>query len=209
MSITFYYNPQSSAARVHLTLEELGVPYEKVLVDLAKKEQKKPEFLALNPNGKVPTIVIDGTAMFESIAIQIHLGERFGVERNLWPRVGSPEHMQALTWLCWAQVSFGMPLFRYVENTSEWIPAEMRHAGQAEAALAEVRECLRVLDERLGSRGNLVHADWTLADADVASVLAWSLHVSKLDISDYTHLRAWLDRAQARPAWRTVMAGAY
>ena len=83
MSITFYYNPMSSAARIHLSLDELGIPYEKVLIDLQAKDQKRPEFLALNPNGKVPTIVIDGQPMFESIAIQIYLGERFGVERGL------------------------------------------------------------------------------------------------------------------------------
>ena len=99
MSITFYFAPQSNASRVHGSLIELGVPFEKVRVDIRIGEQKKPEFLALNPNGKVPTVVLDGTPMFESVAIQIALGERYGVERGLWPAPGTPERLRALTWL--------------------------------------------------------------------------------------------------------------
>ena len=144
MSITFYYNPMSSAARIHLSLDELGIPYEKVLIDLQAKDQKRPEFLALNPNGKVPTIVIDGQPMFESIAIQIYLGERFGVERGLWPALGSREHMQALTWLCWHQSELAVPLFSYLQQVSA--PAEQRNNHQLEANLAEAHQMLAILD---------------------------------------------------------------
>lgn len=192
MSITFYHNPQSSAARIHLTLEELKVPYETVMVDLQAGDQKKPDFLALNPNGQVPTIVIDGTPMFESIAIQIYLGERFGVERGLWPALNSPEHMQALTWLCWAQVSLGTPMFRYM--------GVMKDPAQAEAALVDVKRVLGVLDGRLGARGNLVGEAWTLADSDAASVLDWCLYMTKIEMSEYRHVNAWLDRWRNRPA---------
>lgn len=200
MSITFYYNPMSSAARVQLTLEELGVPHEKVFVDLQAGDQKKPEFLKLNPNGKIPTIVIDGQPMFESIAIQIYLGERYGAEKGLWPRVGSAEHMQALTWLCWAQVSLCGPLFTYMHNTHEQAPAEARNAKQAEIALAEIHNNLRILDGRIGEAGNIVSDKWTLVDADVSSVLEWALYMTKIDTSKYTHLNAWLERAAKRPA---------
>ena len=208
MSITFYYNPQSSAARVQLTLEELGIPYEKVLVDLHAQDQKKPEFLALNPNGKVPTIVIDGQPMFESIAIQIALGERYGVARGLWPALGSAEHLQALTWLCWGQVSLGTPLFKYMYNVSDWAPAEQRSAKQAEAALVEVHQGLKILDTRLGERGNILHDRWSLVDADLTSVLGWSVQMGNLDISAYPHLRAWMGRSVERPAFRATMGAA-
>lgn len=208
MSITFYYNPLSSAARVRLTLEELGIPFETVLVDLQAKDQKKPEFLKLNPNGQVPTIVIDGQPMFESIAIQIALGERYGVERGLWPALGSHEHLQALTWLAWAQVGLGMPLFRYLGNTGDHTPADQRNAAQAAAALKDLHEKLRILDARIGERGNIVHDKWTLVDADVFSVLGWGLYMGKIDVSDYRHLGAWLARGNERPAQRKLMAEA-
>ena len=67
-------------------------PYEEVRDDLHAGDQKKPEFLALNPNGKVPLLVIDGTPVFESVAIQIALGERHGVAKGLWPALDSAEH---------------------------------------------------------------------------------------------------------------------
>lgn len=77
MSMTFYYAPMSSAITVHRALEELGVPYDAIRLDLAAGETRKPEFLAINPNGKVPALVHDGTPLFESVAILIHLGESF------------------------------------------------------------------------------------------------------------------------------------
>jgi glutathione S-transferase len=204
MSITFYFNPMSSAARIHLSLEELGVPYEKVLLDLQAGDQKKPDFLKLNPNGNVPTVVIDGQPMFESIAIQIYLGQRYGVERGLWPALHSAEEMQALTWLCWGQVSLAGPLFRYMGNTSPELPAELHNAKQAEAALAETHQMLRILDDRLGERQNLISDKWTLVDGDVACVLHWALWASKIDASAYRHLGAWIERATQRPAWRAL-----
>ena len=103
MSLVFYYAPFSSAATVHSALEELGVPYEKVKIDLKANDQKKPAFLAINPNGKVPAIVHDGVAIFESAAIIIHLGETFGVEKNLFPAPGV-KRAEALKWLVWCNV---------------------------------------------------------------------------------------------------------
>src|SRR6185437_8047356 len=68
--LKFYYSPRSSASRVHVAIEELGVPYEKIRVHLepGKEEQKKPEFLAINPNGKIPALVDGDAKVFESLA---------------------------------------------------------------------------------------------------------------------------------------------
>ena len=108
--------------------------------------------------------------------------------------------MQALTWLCWAQVSLGSPLFAYIQNTSEQAPAELRNARQAEGALAELHHNLGILDARIVEVGNLVHDAWTLVDGDVCSVLGWGLYMAKIDAAPYKHLSAWLARANQRPA---------
>lgn len=200
MSLTFYYTPQSNASRIFWTLQELGVPHEIVKVDLRAGDQKKPDFLALNPNGKVPTIVLDGTPMFESVAIQIALGERFGVEKGLWPQLDSPEHLQALTWLVWGQVTLTAALFRYMQNTSDWVAKELHNAQQAEQALSETHELLRLLDARLGDRPYVTGERFTLVDLDLASVLGWGLHFAKVDIGALKHVQAWLARCTARPA---------
>ncbi len=194
MSITFYNTPQSSADRVHATLKALGVPYEEVRVDLRAGDQKKPEFLALNPNGKVPLVVLDGTPIFESVAIQIALGERYGVEKGLWPAIDSPDHLTALSWLLWGQVNITAAVFRYMQHTSEYFPAESRVPAQAEAAMKDIKELLGILDARLGGREYLVGDRTTLADIDLGSVLGWGLMMAKVDLSSYPNVGAWLGR---------------
>ncbi|PCC66707.1 glutathione S-transferase [Nannocystis exedens] len=206
MSITFYYTPRTSATRVHWVLEELGVRYEKVKVDLRAGEQHKPEFLAINPNGKVPALVVDGTPMFESLAIILYLGDRFGVDKGLWPRVGTGEHAEALTWIVWGSVTLGGTIFRIFFNTHEWFPAESRNAAQAEAARKEFEAELKILDQRLTGRDYLVGRDFTLVDAANSSALAWALTFIKLDISAYPAVAAWIDRCVNRPANRAVSA---
>jgi glutathione S-transferase len=206
MAITFYYSPMSNATRVHWSLEELGIAYEKVKLDLRAGDQKKPEFLALNPNGKVPTLVIDGTPMFESVAIQIALGERYGVEKGLWPALGSPEHLMALTWLIWGQVTLGASLMRYMANTSDYIPKELHHPKQAEVALADTNTQLGMLNGRLSDRDYVTGDRFTLADLDLASVLGWGLHVAKIDLAAFPKVADWLGRSSKRPANSRVMA---
>lgn len=201
MSITFYYSPQSNATRIFTSLVELGIPYETVKVDLRAGDQRKPEFLALNPNGKVPTIVIDGTPMFESVAIQIALGERYGVEKGLWPQLGSSEHLQALTWLVWGQVTLSGAMISYMQNTSDWIPKERHNAAAAEHALSEMKGLLAILDGRLNGRAHVTGDHFTLADLDLASVLGWGLHMCKIDISSLPHLQGWLGRVTQRPSF--------
>ena len=79
MSLVYYYSPMSSAVRVTWAIEELDVVCERVLVDFRKGETKTPDFLKLNPNGKVPLLIVDGHPIFESLAILVYLGETYGV----------------------------------------------------------------------------------------------------------------------------------
>ncbi|KYF56477.1 hypothetical protein BE08_35615 [Sorangium cellulosum] len=206
MSITFYYAPQSSAFRIRVSLAELDVPHEVVRVDLRAGDQKKPDFLALNPNGKVPTVVIDGTPMFESVAIQIALGERYGVQKGLWPAPGSPEHLTALSWLVWGQVSLLGALFRYMSNTSDYFPKELHNEKQAERALTETRELLRMLDERLEGRPYVTGERCTLVDLDFVSMLGWGLMAAKIDVAELKNLTGWLGRVSERPAVKAATA---
>lgn len=199
MSIQFYYTPQSSADRVHASLKALGVPYDEILVDLRAGDQKKPEFLARNPNGKVPLLVIDGTPVFESVAIQIALGERYGVEKGLWPALNSPEHLTAITWLVWAQVNLTTSVFRYMQNTSDYVPKEQRSPEAAAAALAEVLSELKILNGHLDGRDFITGPRKTLTDIDLSAILGWGLMMMKLDMAPYPNVAAWLARAGHGP----------
>lgn len=206
MSLTFYYAPMSTASITQLVLEELGVPCEKVRLDLQKQETKTPEYLKLNPNGKVPSIVHDGTAMWESAALTIYLGETFGVERNLFPAPG-PQRGQAMTWIVWTNVTFGEAVGRFARNTSDWVPQEQHNAAAAEAAQKDITNCLRILDEHLQGKSYLVGESYTLADTHLNSFTDW-LRYMNMDLSAYPNLAAWSARCTDRPAYKAVMASA-
>jgi glutathione S-transferase len=203
MSLIFYYAPMSTASITELILEELGTPCEKVKLDIRKGETKKPEFLKVNPNGKVPVIVHDGTVIFESSAITMYLGEVFGVEKGLYPGPG-PKRGEAMKWIAWGNVTLGEAVGRWGRNTLEWTPAEQRNAKAAEVARKEIDDCLRILDEALDGKSFLL-GDYSLADAHVHSFLDWMSYMN-LDFSSFKRLTGWSERCKARPACAKLTA---
>jgi glutathione S-transferase len=206
MSITFYYAPMTSSTRVHWALEELGVPYEKVRVDLSKGEQKKPEFLKINPNGKVAALVDDGTPMFESLAILIHLGEKYGVAKGLWPAPGTAESAEALTWLVWSTVTLGQAGVTLMTNTSERVPAEQRNAIQGENAKKAVEGCCAILEQKLEGRPYLLGDQFTLVDLANAAAVAFFSRLG-VDLAPFPRVTAWVARATQRPGMAAAAAG--
>jgi glutathione S-transferase len=203
MSLTFYYSPMSSAVTVHWALEELGVPHEKVKLDLKARDQDKPAFRALNPNGKVPTLVHDGTPIFESVAILLYLGETFGVEKKLFPPPGL-RRAEAFKWLVWCNVSLGEALSRHQHNVSDLIPKERHNAKAAEAAKADVERLLGVLDGALEGKTWLVGDGFTLVDLHVAGWVAY-LGMRGFDASRFSAIDPWLKRCTARAGFANSM----
>ena len=135
--IVLYWHPMSSATPVACALAELGVAHERVKVDITAGEQRQPGFLALNPNGKVPTLTVDGAPMFETVAIEMWLGETYGVEKGLWPAEGTPERLQAMAWSTWSYVTYGAQLVRSwcaCRPRATWASPTMRTARRATKA---------------------------------------------------------------------------
>ena len=203
MSLVFYYSPMSTAVVSHWALEELGIPYEKVKLDIAAGDTKKPDFLKLNPNGAVPVIVHDGTPIFESAAIAIYLGETFGVEKGLFPAAG-PERGQAIAWIAWANVSLGGAMNRYSYAASERIPEEQRNAKAADVARVDVERMFGVLDGALAGKEWLVGDKFSLVDAHVAAFTEYAGFLG-FDTKKWANLDAWRARTTARPAHATAM----
>jgi glutathione S-transferase len=99
MTIKLYSWPMSSGTRIAWALEELALPYEYVPLDAKKQDHRSPEMLAINPHGKVPALDDDGLKLFESGAILLYLGSRYGAAQGLWP---GPKGQQALAdAVCW------------------------------------------------------------------------------------------------------------
>jgi glutathione S-transferase len=204
MSLVFYYAPMSTAVTVNWALEELGIPYEKVHIDLEARDQDKQGYRALNPNGKVPLLVHDGVPIFESVAIILHLGETFGVERNLFPRPGL-QRAEAFKWLVWTNVSLGGAVYRFLYNTSDRVPAERRNALAGDVAKTDVETHLGILDADLAKKKFLVADTFSLADVHIAATVRW-VGMIGFDLKRWPNVAAWLERCTSRPGHAKSLA---
>jgi glutathione S-transferase len=205
MSLVFYYAPMSTASITELVLEELGVPHDKVKVDLQKGETKTADYLAKNPNGKVPCVVHDGTPLWESAALTMYLGETFGVARGLYPAPGVQRGV-AMQWIVWTNVTLGDAVSRFTRHTTSWFPDDEKNAKAGEAARADIDHCLGILDRALAGKDHLLGA-FSIVDTHVASFTDW-LRMMKIDFAPFPNLLAWSDRCRARPAYLRLMAAA-
>ncbi len=206
MSLTFYYAPMSTASTVHWSLEELGIDYEAVLVDLKDPADKEAKLGPVNPNLRVPVLVHDGVAIFESVAIQIYLGETFGVKAGLYPKAG-PERGRAMAWLVWANVTLGDAVLRFLRNTSEDYPKEQQNAAAGRAAREEIDRLLAMVDAELAEGPYMLGASASLVDFHLVSFMQW-LGFCGIDLSKFRKLAAWVERCSAREANQKLMAAA-
>ncbi len=196
--IVLYWHPMSSATPVACALAELGVPHERVKIDIAAGEQRRPEFLVLNPNGKVPTLTVDGAPMFEALAIEMWLGQTYGVTSGLWPAEGTPENLQARAWSTWAYVTYGAQLMRLQAAKDLGTPDDA-HGTAARQAMDGL---LALLDDRLSRYPWMLGAGYTLVDLIVGSVIGYSAYIGA-PVTAHPATLAWLQKVQARPSMQT------
>lgn len=206
MAIQFYSWPRSSGSRVHWALEELGLSYEHRRLDRKKGEHRSDEYLRINPNGKIPALVDDGVVLFESLAILVHLGERYGVARGLWP---GPETGQlradAMSWLMWSVTELHAFMMQYLyhgKDTPVSYAPDQRSEATARYNLATFNRQLDMLEARLAGQ-DYVLGSFSLVDIPIASSLTFGTAVG-IDISDRPAVSAWFERCTARPAMARV-----
>ena len=200
MTIRFYSWPESSGSGVHWALEELGLPYEYVRLDRTKGEHRSAEYLAINPNGKVPALVDDDECYFESLAILLHLAERYGAMKGLWPAAGK-QRAEALSWTTWSTTEL-MPfmlqfIYHGLDAPMSFDPPD-RSKAAAEYSLANSSLHLDMLENRLRDR-QFVMGTFSLADIPIASALGFGI-TQGVQLDQRPAVRAWLERCNGRPA---------
>ncbi|HSG90415.1 MAG TPA: glutathione S-transferase family protein [Pseudomonadales bacterium] len=194
MALKIYGVAASRTVRTLWMAEELGIEYEHVPVHFSGDAQQ-PEFLARNPNGRVPVIDDDGLVVWESMAINLHLAETRG--GPLAP-ASAAERAGALQWSFWVMTECEKPLLNAYVNAIGLFGVE-QDAEQVRQYMARLERPLTVLDGWLAGRSWLIADRFTVADLNVAGVLMW-IRDGRLDISAYGRLNAWLERCGARPA---------
>ena len=200
MTIRFYSWPQSSGSGVHWALEELGLTYEYVRLDRTKGENRSAEYLAINPNGKVPALVDGEEHLFESLAILLHLAERYGSTKGLWPAAGK-QRAEALSWTTWSTTELMPFMLQYIyhglDAPMSFDPPD-RSKAAAEYSLASSSAHFEMLENRLRDRPFVMGA-FTLADIPIATALGFGI-AQGVPLDQRPAVRAWLDRCSKRPA---------
>ena len=194
--ITLYHAAMSRSVRVRWLLEELAIPYQLEIRKLS--ELKTPEYLALHPLGKVPSIKDGELVLFESGAIVQYLLETYGNGR-LEPKIGSPERPKFLQWLHFAEATLAPPLGQIVQHTLIRPEAE-RIAAVVPDARKAAGNALAVVERALAGRS------WLLSEFSAADVmLGYSVALANFIkvVGDATpNVKAYLARCQERPAYR-------
>jgi len=203
MTIKLYSWPSSSGTRVAWALEELGVPYEYVELDAKKLEHRTPQYLTINPHGKVPGLSDGDLTFFESGAIVLHLGDKHGVEKQLWPGSAGQARADAVCWTVWAMTELGNYMMQYLYHgldTPFSYKPEDRSKACAEYNRSQFIRGLDALQARLQNREYLLDA-FSLVDIPAAS---WLMLGTKFGIKLDSHPRVadWLKRCGERPACR-------
>jgi glutathione S-transferase len=192
-----YHSPQSRSIRPRWLLEELGVPYDVVRVDLSAGDQRKPEYLKLNPNGAVPTLVDGDLVLWESGAICQYLADKYP-EKGLAPKVGTPERGRYYQWIHYAMSGLEPPAVTIFQHTM-LLPEAERLPQLVTPARAALAAALKVVDDALAGRQWLVGDAFTAADVMVGSTIVWAQMMGMVG-SDLPNVQAYLGRLAARPA---------
>lgn len=195
--LTVYGCANTRSSRVLWALEEAGARYEYVTVDLLVGAARQPDYLALNPGGKVPTLVDGSYVLTESAAICTYIGDRFPGS-GLTPPVGSPERGHYDQWCFFALSELEQPLWTLSKHTFA-LPERRRIPAVLDTARWEFAVAAKVLARGLGQRDFVVGDGFTAADILVAQTLAWA-RACKLPL-EHDNLTAYATRLLARPAW--------
>ncbi|HTF36332.1 MAG TPA: glutathione S-transferase family protein [Myxococcota bacterium] len=180
--------------RVRWTLQELGLEFESVPVNMIAGEHRSPEFLKINPAGKLPVLVDGELVLTESVAIVLYLAEKYS-DKGLVP-TNLGQRAQLNRWLLFAATELEQPLWRIARHTTLY-PEDRRLPGDIVLAREEFGAMADVLEEHMSGRQFVVGDTVTVADFVVAYTLDWANEVRLLD--DFPQLQAYMERMYARP----------
>lgn len=203
-----HYYPSTAAMVPHILLEEIGAPYERVLVDRTQGAHKTPQYLRLNPNGLIPVLTDGDLVLYETAAIALHLCDTHP-RAALAPALGTAERAQFYKWLMWLTNTLQTTLIVYF-YPERWME-EGNGAGVAELkshAQAKVVALLGQLDAELARQGGpwFMGASYTALDAYVFTLCRWTRHFPSGRARDHAHLGPYLQRMLERPAVQRVIA---
>ena len=228
--IYLHYFPSNASMIPHILLEELGIPFELVLVDRSQNLHKSADYLKLNPNGKIPTLVQTSPGqpdlvLYESAAICLHLSDT-NPEAGLAPAVGSHARAHCYKWLLWLSNTFQPDIMMYfyperyvmssdpqvVKEVSRQAEARMAgHLAQLDGELARVTQAVTDQVAQPGKESNasgpwMLGAQFSILDPYLFTLCRWTRNFTDRPARSYPHLGPYLQRMLERPSVQRVLA---
>jgi glutathione S-transferase len=204
--IRLHYYPSNASFAPHVLLRELGVPFELVLVDRTQSAHKSAGYLKLNPNGQIPVLEDGDLVLYETVAILMHLADRFP-QAGLAPAVGTAPRAHYYKWMTWMTNTLQAVLMHY------FYPERMVDEGNTEGvrqvkaqAEAKIGPMLQQLDDQLAAGGGpfLLGAGFGAADPMAFMLCRWTRGFASRPARDYPHLGPYLQRVLQRPSVQQV-----
>jgi len=199
--IKFYYSGAPNPMKVALFLEEAGLPYEPIPVDTRKGDQHKPEYLAINPNAKVPAIVDGDATVFDSNAILLYLGEKTG---KFMPGKGDKARGELLSWLMFIASGVG-PYSGQAVHFRNYAPDKIEYA--INRYMYEAQRHYGILEARLAKQKYMVGGSYTIVDM---ALWGWArlipVALGEAAWAKFPHLKKLIDEISARPAAARALA---
>lgn len=197
MSLKLYEFGSTRSVRIHWMLRELGAPYSELEVNLRKGEQRNPDFLKINPNGKVPVLTDGDVTIWESAAILTYLAEKF-TDKKLIPDHGSKARAEYFQWMFWNQSEFEAPLWSVAKHTFIY-PENLRLPAAIELAKLDFDKAAVVLDRELSDRLYILGKNFSAADILIGHTAVWA--EAKQWLGTYKNIQRYIEALKKRPAF--------
>jgi len=202
MATKLYYAPGACSFASHIALEEVGIPYDTHRMILADGDQKKPEYLRINPRGRVPTLVVDNKILTENVGILTYLGGGHP-EAGIWPKK-TWDQAKLLSTLAWLSNTVH-PAYGHIVRAERYAAEEASKEDIKARGRASFQGYLEEIDRLLGGHKWSIANQYTVADGYLLVFYRWANRM-KMPVNEWKNYSALAQRVLARPAVQKVMA---
>jgi glutathione S-transferase len=202
MAIKLYYAPGACSLASHIALEESGVAYETQKLNLAEGDQRKPDYLRLNPRGRVPTLVVDGEVLTENVGILTYVGGGFAQGR-IWPKK-TWDQAKLVSTLAWLSNTVH-PAYGHIVRPERYAIDDAAKEDIKAKGLANFQGYLEEIDRLLAGHKWSIANQFTVADGYLMVFYRWA-NRQKMPVQELKNYSALVQRVMARPAVKKVMA---
>ncbi len=202
MATKLYYSPGACSLASHIALEESGLPYETVRINTAEGQQRSPEYLAINPRGRVPTLVVDGKAITENVGILTFIAGGHP-KSGLWPRE-TWEQAKAVSTMAWLSNTVH-PAFAHIFRAERYADDEPAREAIKAKARQSSQDLLAEIDRLLEGHKWAIANQFTVVDGYLLVFYRWG-NRQKMPVQSLRNYSALMQRVLARPAVKKVMS---